>query len=551
MAVSRNNTFWKCCEKFTNIFSDRAYAGLIVITIAVTMAYSAYSILKYYSLAASGWDLGIHSQVLWSTMNGNLFYSPLIGENLLAEHFAPFEFIQLPIYFLYSSPASLLVFQAIFVAFATLPLYLISKTILVGKINSKKILASISLGFSISYLFSPYTLSLISFDFHNISFLPFFLFLAFYGFLTERKYLSIFSIIMIVSLHSNFIYIAATLLLYELFYLRTGEGKKISEWLIPKIDARSWKNNVLFIFIIVLLYGYLVFAGFLKGYFVGTPVLTTSAITGASGTPFTSVPSLIHLLFTNPKILLQYFSANSYDKEIFFLILLGSLIFLPLFSPLSLILSIPFALYALPSNYAGYYGLGYQYTGMIVGAMYISAIIGLYNLFHIFEKCVVGKKLNIKSNVHSSGVYGVLVALLVATILIIPFGVFSPPQVIDRPGNSQIVDVFDLHYSSEAINFLKEGSNHIPSNSYILTQNNLMPFFSNYVHAYSTPWSPGISSNIDNFQYIVIQNGSFWAEQPSSAGSLQTIATNYLANGTFTIFESDRSLNLYILVRTN
>ena len=226
---------------------DKYLVAVIVVSTLFFCLYSAFSIVKFLSLDASGWDLGIHAQVLWSTLNGNLFYSPLIGENFLAEHFAPFEFLQLPIYYFFPSPVSLLIFQAFFVAFAAIPLYLISNIVLSGKIESVKILKAISLILAVSYLLSPYTISSISFDFHNISFLPFFLFLAFFAFLKEKRGLSIFSLIMIISLHSNFIFIAATILLYELFYLRTKEGHKIKKWLTSRTDAKSWQNFALFI----------------------------------------------------------------------------------------------------------------------------------------------------------------------------------------------------------------------------------------------------------------------------------------------------------------
>ena len=533
------------------LYSDKAYLSLFMGVIASVLAYSTYSILKYYSLDASGWDLGVHAQVLWNTLHGNLFYSPLIGENLLAEHFAPFECLQLPIYYLFPTPISLLVFQSLFVALAALPLYLVSEIIFAGKIKSVRARKGISLAFGLSYLISPYTLSLISFDFHNISFLPFFLFLSFYSFLREKRLLTLVSLALIVSLHSNFIFMAATILLYEFLYLRTAGGKKIKTWLLPKADARTWMNTAFFIACIALLYGYLVLAGYLKGYLYGTPVLSAMATTGATGTPFTSVPGLIHLVFTDPASLFPYFVSNMNDKAMFFFILLGSLIFLPILSPMSLTLSVPFALYALPSNYAGYYGLGYQYTGMIVGAMYISALMGLYNLLEFLKRHDTFKIFQNESLKPESGIWGVTAAILVATILVVPIGIFSPSQVFEKPSNSQMVDVFDLHYNQEDSSFLVRAQSLIPANSYILTQNNLMPFFSDYANAYSTPWSPGISGNLSNFQYIVLQDGSYWAEVSSNVGSLQTIAHNYLDNGTFKVLQSDPSQNLYILVRTS
>ena len=49
----------------------------------------------------------------------------------------------------------------------------------------------------------------------------------------------------------------------------------------------------------------------------------------------------------------------------------------PFFAPLSLITALPYLMYAVPSNYASYYELGYQYTGMFVGPVYLAAIFGI------------------------------------------------------------------------------------------------------------------------------------------------------------------------------
>lgn len=534
------------------IVNDRELLIVFIASIFFSVIYSIFSILKFLALDASGWDLGIHAQVLWTTLHGSFFYSNLIGQSLLAEHFAPFEFLQVPLYALFPSPISLLIFQAIFVSFAAVPLFLIARKVLSRYYGGHRISHLFPFLIILSYYLSPLTLSMISFDFHNISFLPFFIFLAIYAFLNEKGGMSIFSFVMIISLHSNFVFMVGVVLLYEFFYLRTNEGKNIHSWLSSHGDARSKRNSMFFLIAVILLYSYLLVASSLKGMINGTPSVSIVASTGATGTPFTSVPGLIHIVFTNPMLILQAIYVNIGVKGIFLLILFGSLIFLPLASPLTLILSIPFMVYALPSSYTSYYELGEQYTGMIVAAAYISAVFGYSNILRIYEmrqKTHHHKPLFRKLT--KSGPWVASGAIIIATILVVPLGAFSPPQVFERPGGSQMVDLFELQYNNNGSSFLIHAQSQIPSDSYILTQNNLMPFFSNYANAYSTPWSPGITSNMHNFQFIVIQNGSFWAEQPSTAGSLQSIATTSLANGTFTIFESDPSLNLYILARTN
>ena len=61
-----------------------------------------------------------------------------------------------------------------------------------------------------------------------------------------------------------------------------------------------------------------------------------------------------------------------------------------------------------------------------------------------------------------------------------------------------------------------------------------MPYFSNDINVYSTPWSPGYYNMLPEFRYIIIQNNSFWAKMGGNQ-SLQSIVNNNLASGNYTI----------------
>ena len=76
-------------------------------------------------------------------------------------------------------------------------------------------------------------------DSNSMAFLPFFFFLAVYSFLKEKRILHFFSLFMIITLHSNFVYIVGILLFYELIFLHFGEGKKIKIWLSKKHNPRG------------------------------------------------------------------------------------------------------------------------------------------------------------------------------------------------------------------------------------------------------------------------------------------------------------------------
>ena len=239
------------------------------IAIAFFIVFSIFSILQYYSLGTSAYDLGINAQSVYVFLHKGTFYTPLLNENILAQHFTMFKFTQVPIYYFFPSPLSLMIYEDIFIAIAGYIVYLLSMELLKDHIKSAKLLYLVSIGFLLSYEFSPFTESLVSFSFHMMAFLPFFFLLAFYAFLTERKVLQIISLALIISLHANFIYLVAILLLYEFLFLHTSRGKRIGTWLSARSKPTGIKNFTYFIIFIVILYGYLIFAGFMKLHFAG------------------------------------------------------------------------------------------------------------------------------------------------------------------------------------------------------------------------------------------------------------------------------------------
>ena len=75
------------------------------IAIAFFIVFSIFSILQYYSLGTSAYDLGINAQSVYVFLHTGEFYTPLLNENILAQHFTMFKFTQVPIYYFLSSRA--------------------------------------------------------------------------------------------------------------------------------------------------------------------------------------------------------------------------------------------------------------------------------------------------------------------------------------------------------------------------------------------------------------------------------------------------------------
>ena len=513
------------------------------IAIAFLIVFSIFSILQYYSLGTSAFDLGINAQSLYVFIHEGVFYSPLLGENTLAQHFSIFKFTQVPVYYVFPSPLSIMIYEDLFIVMGGYIVYMLSMELLKEHIKSLKLLYLISIGFLLAYEFSPFTESLISFSFHNMAFLPFFFLLAFYAFLTERRVLQIISMAFIISLHANFIYLVAILLLYEFLFLHTSRGKKIGTWLSATSKPTGMKNFAYFIIFISMLYGYLIFAEFMKADIAGISSFSALPTTGEVGTPVSSPIALLLLLFRNPGGFSSIIGINSSVKIFYLNLLFKSNIYLPLLSPLSLILLFPYIMYAVPSSYQAYYQLGYQYSAMVVGAIYISAIIGTYNLISLgkyiynHNKSIRLQAKKVYAKIHNSNTWIPVISIIIIVVLVIsiPFGLLSPPP-IHQTDHSTMNDIFN-EYPDGASSFLINVSHNLPQNSYILTENSLMPYFSNHFNIYSTPWSPGYYNILPEFRYIVIQNNSLWAEIGGNQ-SLQTIVNNSSIISNYIIIDS-------------
>ena len=532
---------------------------LIAFSVAIifSVIFSIFSIRQYYSLGTSAFDLGINAQELYSFIHTGSFYTPLLNENALSQHFTIFKFLQLPFYYIFPSPITIMVLENIFIAMAGYIVYLLSMTLLKDHIKSVRILFLLSIGFLLSYEFSPFSESLVSFPFHNMAFLPFFFLLAFYAFLTERRVLHIVSIVFIISLHANFVYIAAILLLYEFLFIHTFRGERIGTWLSRKTGPGGIRNFAYFIIFVGLLYGYLVLSGIMKLHLAGISSVSVLPTTGETGTPAGSPIGLIFLLFEKPGEFISIIWSNHGYKIFFFNLLFKSNLYLPLSSPLSLILSLPYVMYAMPSSTASYYQLGYQYSAMVLGAIYISAILGLYNLLRLSKYIFTHLKtvpvsirhiLRIRLFKEITGISIVTVLIAIILVISIPYGILSTPDIQNTSHGSVMNNIYKEVPDGSAV-FLMNLSESLSPNSYILTENTLMPYFSNFLHIYASPFTPGYYNNVSKYQYIIIQNNSFWARQGGNH-SLQNIVNTGIQNGEFKLIKEYKPGNIMVFKNT-
>ena len=270
----------------------------------------------------------------------------------------------------------------------------------------------------------------------------------------------------------------------------------------------------------------IILVGFHEGSSMGLshlPLLPpTSQIESAASTPI----GLLITLFRSPAYVLGFVGTNYLSKIYFFLIVIGttgiiSILYLPALIPI-----IPFLSFAIFSGYSPYYILGYQYSSMIQPMFYVALPFSVIWLIGRIEKAKAARLKKLLKNYVPW-----ITAVVIASILIsIPFSPISPQSIYVGDSYGHLYSVYD-YKSTPALNFILEVRKDIPTNAYILTQNNIMPYFSNYVHADSTPYSNTIGSNLGNFSYVVVQPSSSWANYHSVGFSLDSYANSYLQKG--------------------
>lgn len=138
--------------------------------VAFVIWVGGYGVARYLTYRTPCYDFGIFSQMFYYmktdfSMNTTCERSRLLSH--LAVHFSPVFYLILPVYMLFSTPATLQVLQAVVVASAVFPLWLICRRL--------KLSLPVSAALSFLYLIYPATAGACSFDIHENCFLPAFI----------------------------------------------------------------------------------------------------------------------------------------------------------------------------------------------------------------------------------------------------------------------------------------------------------------------------------------------------------------------------------------
>jgi uncharacterized membrane protein len=146
------------------------------LTVLAAGGYSVFALLLYYAFKTSSYDLVIFDQAVRSYAHFQPGISIIKGVHngfgpdfsVLGDHWSPIIASLAPLYWIYSSPVTLLVAQAVLFALAIPPIWLFTRRALGG---GRKATAAAYLA-SVAYALSWPIASALAFDFHEVAFAP-------------------------------------------------------------------------------------------------------------------------------------------------------------------------------------------------------------------------------------------------------------------------------------------------------------------------------------------------------------------------------------------
>jgi uncharacterized membrane protein len=497
------------------------YAVILVSTL-FTILFSFYSILKAYTINAYGWDLGLYSQAFYSAIHGKLLFTTLVGGSYLSEHFAPFMFLLVPFFYIYPSPYTLLVIQSIFLSFASVPLYYLSVNIFSRfrdkypeKIKNPELYSFIV---AMAFLLSPLTESPVYFDFHLMIFLPFFYFMSIYFYLRKKQAWNVLFLILIVSLHSSFVFIVAMTLLMEILISRYYHNE----------SPREVKNKTaLFIIGLFILLVYYSIAGYLKGNIANNQNVVLF-VTGESGVTSKSILGLVVTLIYNPHTFLGFLLSNYKIKVLFLVLAFMAVDFAFYEFPIGLLPALPYLVYAMTSSYIPYYFPGYQYSMMFIPIVFVAGVFGISRMMeHSSSPGKKGKHAyrNMKNTFIAIAAFAIASFIVISPISPLSLEPAAIHSILNDSGG----------YRAEQNQFIYSIRDNIDMNSSLVTGNNIFPLFYKDMNATAFPYG-NISNSNQHFKYLIANfNDSQTYIKNGYNISLASLATNYVNNQSYGI----------------
>lgn len=342
---------------------SKPYEEKVLVSLFIFYLFAMFfiiSLARHYSLASSSYDLGIFDQAIWNTSRGNLLFSSIKGNiNLLGDHFEPILLFIAPFYKVLPGTIFLLGLQAMLLALAVIPLYLITRK----KITSKFLVFAFIISFVLSKALRGVALS----DFHPEAFILPLIFWAYYFLIEKKNYWLFMSLFFLVLCKEDMSLIVSLIGIFTFFSLKR-------------------RRLGLFLFIIGLVL-FIVETKFIIPYFnpkAEYPYMNRLPL------GLTLKDNLIVLCSHPSKIFELFFTEGKFE---YYIKLLCPVIFLPFISLSHYVLFlVPMLKNALPTdaNFSGWYNITSHYTACVIPFVYISAISAAAYLISKFKSKKIG-----------------------------------------------------------------------------------------------------------------------------------------------------------------
>ncbi|MFZ3010790.1 MAG: DUF2079 domain-containing protein [Microgenomates group bacterium] len=337
--------------------------------------FSILTVLRYWTLNASYFDLGIMHQTVYNTFmslkTGDLsrfleMTNPHGFDQVkrMAVHNDPLLALLAPFYFIHSGPETLLVIQSAMLGAGAIIVYLLGRHIFKGEPNERLV----ALFFAASYLLYPPVQLSNHFDFHAVV-LATPLLLGVYYFFIKRKYVISGVCIMLALLSKE--QVGLTLFFFGLYALSR----------VPSTVHKEKKRLIFF----SLLTSLISVIWFMLSMKVIIPYFRSESHFALKyfGDFGDSAGSIFTGLIKNPILFLQYiFRKDTYE---YLYQVLGPLGFLSLLSPLHLLIALPEFAINLISKSGAMRNIYFHYTAVLTSFIFISGLYGLKNFLSLFK----------------------------------------------------------------------------------------------------------------------------------------------------------------------
>lgn len=461
------------------------WLGLLAIAIVVDAAVIAWlQIQAYNAFYTFSQDFGSFNQSFYTAaFRQQLFYytSNLpagTGGTFFSVHFSPFLFLLLPLYALFASPATLLIFKAAALALGALPVY--------GLAHRRLGSPAWGFGLGVAYLVSPLTMDIAWTSFDMEVFLPVLVLSSIY-FLTRRRYIP-FLLFWLLSL-SVIETIAPLLALFMVFcVLGVFLGPRALSG-VSLLRERVVLLAALTVSLVWILLAYLVTTSFDPvGATFGVGYATRYTTLGA-----TSFAGVVPQAVLHPNLAGAALQFQGSNKLAYVLLLFGCVAFLPFFGELRYLAPVGgWLILSLLSNVNSLYSFGSAYLGYVNPFLFAGAIGGLVFLRPLVAEAFA-QDVGYSEQVEGRGRprYGVARASRAALPAALGFAVLVSVAVGNPLLASPAASLGSLHYGfpqqTAHTQFLHQVIDLIPDNASVLTTAHLFPEVSGRVNAYVLP----------------------------------------------------------------